>query len=307
MSQGFTSPPKTTSTNVASSALTDYDLWPFVCQGRMTLTSGTPVTTTDVSGAITDVYFTSYKGNRIALYNTTTNLWNHVEFTEKSLTLPANADANHDIWGYLSGGDLALDQTAWASATARNVAIVLQDGVYVKDGAAQYRYLGTVRTTANAGQTEDSETKRFVWNYYNRVSRKLRKLEGTDSWTYATQTWRPANNNSANSFNIVCGVAEDTITVNVSVMATPSGANFVYSFTGIGVNSTTAVSDMTVESGAIQYMFITNIVNYTETPRIGFSTYYWLEAAAQGTITFYGDAGDTTIYHQSGMVGAFLM
>src|SRR3990167_4584086 len=295
MAQGFTSP---TVKNIASSALTDYDRWPFVCQGRLTLTSGTPVPTSDVSGAITDVYFTPYKGNRIALYNTTTNLWNHVEFTEKTLTLPANANANHDIWGYLSGGDLALDQTAWVSATARNTALVLQDGVLVKDGAVGYRYLGTVRTTANAGQTEDSETKRFVWNYYNRVSRKLKKLEATDSWTYTTQTWRPANNNSANSFDIVCGVAEDTIHVNVSVMATAASANFVYSFTGIGVNSTTVVSDVTVETGAIQYMFYTNVVNYTEVPRVGHSTYTWLEAAAQGIITFYGDAGDTTIYHQ---------
>ena len=103
------------------------------------------------------------------------------------------------------------------------------------------------------------------------------------------------------------GVAEDTIHVNVSVMATAASANFVYSFTGIGVNSTTVVSDVTVETGAIQYMFYTNVVNYTEVPRVGHSTYTWLEAAAQGIITFYGDAGDTTIYHQSGMVGSFLM
>lgn len=41
-------------------------LFPSICQGRLTLTSGTPVTTSDVTAATT-IYFTPYKGNRIAL------------------------------------------------------------------------------------------------------------------------------------------------------------------------------------------------------------------------------------------------
>lgn len=36
--------------------------------GRLTLTTGTPITTSDVT-ASTSVYFTPYKGNRIALFN----------------------------------------------------------------------------------------------------------------------------------------------------------------------------------------------------------------------------------------------
>src|SRR5665213_2163919 len=39
-----------------------------ICDGRLTLTSGVPVTTADVASATT-VYFTPYKGNKIALFD----------------------------------------------------------------------------------------------------------------------------------------------------------------------------------------------------------------------------------------------
>jgi hypothetical protein len=48
-----------------------------------------------------------------------------------------------------------------------------QDGILVKPGDSTRRYLGTIRITSTAGQCEDSQVRRFVSNYYNRVPRSL--------------------------------------------------------------------------------------------------------------------------------------
>ena len=53
--------------NITSSASYFYVQSP---NGRLTLTSGTPVTTNDVTAATT-IYYTPYKGNAIQLYNGT--------------------------------------------------------------------------------------------------------------------------------------------------------------------------------------------------------------------------------------------
>src|SRR4051812_49331438 len=52
--------------------------------GRLTLTSGTPLTTSDVTAAGT-VYFTPYNGNVIGLYDGTD--WLAIPFTEQSISL----------------------------------------------------------------------------------------------------------------------------------------------------------------------------------------------------------------------------
>ncbi|MFZ1043903.1 MAG: hypothetical protein WAN58_21585, partial [Anaerolineales bacterium] len=56
-----------------------------VADGRLTLTSGTPVTTSDVIGA-TNIYYTPYKGTKIGLYDGSST-WNIVTFAETSLPL----------------------------------------------------------------------------------------------------------------------------------------------------------------------------------------------------------------------------
>ena len=138
-----------------------------LCQGRLTLESGVAVSTSNQT-AKTTLYFTPYNGNQIALYNG--SAWIMRSFTETSLSLSGyTADTNYDIWAYDNAGTLALASTAWTNATTRATALALQNGVYVKSGDATRRYLGTIRTTATAGQSEDSASKRFVWNYYNRI------------------------------------------------------------------------------------------------------------------------------------------
>src|SRR5688572_4720973 len=140
-----------------------------LCCGRMTLTTGLPVTTADVTGAST-VYFTPFRGNLIAVHDG--DHWQVLSFAELSLALGSDAaNTNYDLFAYYSSGAVALERVAWTNATTRATALTTLDGVPVKSSDTTRRYLGTYRTTATVGQTEDSVGKRFVWNYYHRVRR----------------------------------------------------------------------------------------------------------------------------------------
>lgn len=86
-----------------------------VCQGRLTLTSGVPVTTTDVTGAST-IYFTPYNGNLVRIYDGTR--WRMYSFTELSLALGTLVNAQaYDVFIFDDSGTLTLETAEWASAT----------------------------------------------------------------------------------------------------------------------------------------------------------------------------------------------
>lgn len=178
--------------------------------GRLTLTTAVPVTTADVTAAAT-VYFTPFKGNIIALYGGAG--WRPYEFAELTLSLAGyTADKNFDIFCYPDVSGPALESCEWTDDTTRATALAMQDGVLVKSGAPTRRYLGTIRTTGTIGQCEDSISKRFVWNYYNRCSRAMHVFESTSHY-YATATWRAWNNtaSAATQVYFVIGVVEDSM------------------------------------------------------------------------------------------------
>ena len=190
--------------------------------GRLTLESGVPVSTSDQT-AKTTLYYTPYKGNTVCLYNGTS--WESFVFSEVSLSLSGyTADTNYDIWLYDNAGTLTLESTAWTNATTRATALTLQDGIYVKSGTATRRYLGTIRITNTTGQCEDSEIKRFVWNFNNRVVRALWDRE-TTSHTYSG-TERLWNNSSTNNLlEWVSGLADYTAVLQVNVTLFTDSAN----------------------------------------------------------------------------------
>jgi hypothetical protein len=288
------------STSVAASQAVDNS----TCQGRISLTSGTPVTVADVTAA-TSVYWTPYKGNKVALYDG--SAWNIRTFAELSLSLGSDtASRPYDLFAYDNSSVVAIERLVWTSATARATALALQDGVYVKSGDATRRYLGTYYTTAT-GQTEDSLAKRLVWNYYHRVSRGLRVTEATDTWTYTTATFRQANGAVGNQVAVVVGVAESLITLGVKVRVFNSGTTAVNAVVSIGEDSTT-----TPATGALMDApNVGHVANFTmpssaalETyPAIGYHFYVWLEySTALGTTTWAGDGGVS--YIRSGMTGS---
>lgn len=266
---------------------------PSIVAGRLTLTTGTPVTTGDVSAATT-LYFTPYKGNQIALYDG--SLWQRYAFTERSITLAGlTASRPYDVFLYDNAGTLTLDLTAWTNTTTRATALATQDGVLVKTGALTRRYLGTIYINASGGQTDDTLAKRYVWNYYNRVTRALRRIETTGTWTYTTATIRQANGSTANQVDLVIGVAE--VPLQLSLLALSSNSNADISrAAGIGEDSTTTMmtTQTGVGAGAIGGTIAANSERvHTSTlnafPAIGRHFYSWNEiSTATGTTTWGG-------------------
>lgn len=283
----------------------DAGIWhnlPFICQGRLTLTTATPVTTSDVTAATT-LYFTPWDGDKISLYDGTR--WKVYTFTERSIAVPASTDTNYDVFLYDNAGTLTLELTAWTNDSTRATALTTQDSIYVKTGATTRRYLGTIRTTDSSGECEDSTSRRFVWNYYNRVERLLLAVEATNSWTYTTDTWREANGGAvglgATNVQILIGVDDQPIHVEVVCGAYWSEAGAPASAVGVGLDSSST------NSALIFGYFAPNVggntqAKYVGHPGIGEQIIYWLErtSAGSGTITWLGDSGVTLL--QSGMV-----
>jgi hypothetical protein len=183
-------------------------------EARLTLLAATPVTK-DNQLARTLVYLTPYKSNRIALFDGAN--WKIFTLSEISIAVPATTDTNYDVFVFDSAGTPTLELTAWSGDTTRATALVLQDGIFVKTGALTRRYVGSFRTTGVSGQTEDSAAKRFLWNYYNRVRRTMRKNEGTSQWTYTLNTWRQANANAGNQLDFIIGVDEVAVEARVAI------------------------------------------------------------------------------------------
>lgn len=211
-----------------------------VCELRLTLTSNTPVTSSDVTAAST-LYLTPYLGNRISLY--TGNRWKLYSTAEVSLALSSlTSDKNYDVWATDSGGAVALSlSSAWTNDTTRAQSLSRVDGVLVRSDNTALRYLGTIRTTGTT-TTEDSAVKRFVWNNYNRVCKMMNKFENTfaSGYTYSTASYRVVNNDSANLLQIVQGQIAEAYHIKGRLASTSSGVTERYH--GIGLDSTTANS-----------------------------------------------------------------
>lgn len=268
------------------------------CNGRLTLTTATPVTTSDVTAATT-LRWALYGGNQIALYTGTE--WVARTTTELSIAVPATTDTGYDVFIYDNAGTPTMELTAWTSLTARATALTTQDGVLVKTGATTRRYVGSFRTTSVSGQTEDSAEKRYVWNYYHRIPRVLKRVESTNSWTYTTATYRQANNSTSNQVGVFIGVAE--VPVDISGEHFVSNGQTVVEWAAVGYDSVTvpiAVAQGTIPGAGIPIKLQARIAHY---PAIGYHYYALLERSqATDTSTWYGDNSDATLM-QAGLFG----
>lgn len=271
---------------------------------RLTLTSGTPVTTSDVTAAGT-IYACPYKGKQIALYDGT--IWNIRTSAEFSLALSGLTSGKpYDVFCYDNAGTPTLEFLVWTNDTTRATALAYQDGVLVKSGATTRRYLGTFYTTSTT-TTEDSAAKRYLWNYYHRADRTLvAALETTNTWTYTTNTWRQANANAANQLDFVVGVAEDAVFAHVSTSAR-NGAAQQEAYVGIGVDSTTTNSATLMPNQNIFYTathLLALTAEYVGIPGTGRHYLAWLEidVTATGTTTWLGDNGGITLSRIHGMM-----
>jgi len=277
-----------------------YYVEPQICEGRLTLSTGVSVSTTDITSSAT-LFFTPHRGNRVALYVPNYG-WRLYTFAELSLDISAvAADTNLDIWLYDNAGVLTLAYTAWSNDTLRATAIVRQDGIYCKSGALNYRYLGTIRTSGT-GVTCDTKLKRFVWNYYNRVNRSFYITEATESWTYNARTWRPWNNSVNNRLAFVIGVNEELI--RLQFHAANTCTTDITRAVGIGLDSVSLPSTDCVWNSQSISGNQSSQAHYTGYPGIGFHYLQLLELGYSTVITYYGTLTTSgTEMHHSGAVG----
>lgn len=264
---------------------------------RLSLTSGTPVTTSDVTGATT-IYCTPFKGKSIGLY--TGSAWVIRQSAEFSLALGTLTSGKpYDVFCYDNAGTPTLEFLAWTNDTTRATALAYQDGVLVKSGAATRRYLGTFYTTATT-TTEDSAAKRLLWNYYNRVLRPMARMEATVSWTYSTATLRQANGSSLNQLEFITGVQEDQVKASCYGEVISSTATYRVVSVEIGVDSTTVASAQICQSSHVNNTAVFQQSASYQGSFLGHHYLAWLEKGnGNDTQTWYGNSSP----YKTGIIG----
>lgn len=199
--------------------------------GRLTLTTGVPVTTSDVTAATT-IYYTPYVHNVISIWDG--NNWKNIDFTETSLALGTITSGKpYDVFAYLSGESLVLEKLEWTDGTTRATGVSYQDGRLCKTGDKTRLLLGTFYTTSTT-TTEDSVEKRFLSNIYNVVTKNMTKLE-TTSHTYTTGTVREWNNATAARIQFVISLASESVTGSTFARMSSNSTGYV----SVAINSTT--------------------------------------------------------------------
>jgi hypothetical protein len=273
-----------------------------LCQGRLSLTSGTAVTTADVTAATT-LYFALYQGNQVGLY--TGSAWQAFALSELSIAIPATTSQMYDVFVDYNGGSPALALTAWTNDTTRATALTTQDGILVLSGSTGKRYVGSCRTTAVSGQTEDSKANRLVWNLNHQQPRDMLVAEATNSWQYTIATYRQANNAATNQLAFVVGV--EGVALQAEVRALALGTTAMRATVAIGIDSTTTPA--TGNLGMTSWVSGTQITQVTASlrtyPAVGYHKAVWLEQGdgSGNTVEWYGDNNAPTLY-QSGISGS---
>lgn len=247
--------------------------------GRLTLTSGTPVTTGDVTSAT--LYYTPYKGNTIWLY--VNGKWTLYTYNELSIASPGILNQVYDVFASVeTGTNVTLVLVVWATETARTTNLALQDGVYVESGNTKRRYLGTVFVDSSL-QFKDSVNFRYVWNYYNRIMRTAQYITTDTRWTYTLPVWRQANGSTAYQANLVVGLIEDVLYATVFQNAAMS-LSLEALAVGIGINSTTINSAQQFGNNCSANSVFTPVTcAYSGTGYgIGYNQIAWLEFSDTG-------------------------
>lgn len=185
---------------------------PSVCDARLTLTQGVPVTTSDVIGAST-IYLTRYQGAHVALWDGVSWVLHEVPSGDVSLALSGLTDGKvYDVFCHDAAGTLTLSlSAAWADNTTRTDALAYQDGVRVLASDHGKRLVGTfvatgADTTEDSGGTGDySKQKRYLVNERHKVPRRAVVESPWSSYTYSSQVWRSAGNTSSIYISALCG------------------------------------------------------------------------------------------------------
>lgn len=223
-----------------------------------TTTSGTPVISdlTDTSQLLVGMKVSGTGVGAAAVINaidSATQVTLSVNSTangSNTITFKAPASSVFDVFGFNNSGALKLELFKWTNTTTRAVALAWQDGVLVKSGATTRRYLGTIATTTTDGETEFSfggsasggtAANLLVWNYYKRREVEALVRDTASTWSYATGSYRSANNSTGNRVNFIVGVSEDRVSAIYSA-GVQRATNSTSPGIGIGLDSASVAS-----------------------------------------------------------------
>lgn len=274
-----TQPAGNSSTAVATTAFVQAAAPHGLVEGRLTLVSATPVTTTDQT-AKTTLYYAPYTGTRIALYDGTD--WGVYNTAEISIAVPSTTATVYDVFIYSNSGTPTLELTAWTSTTSRATNLAYQNGVLIKSGDATRRYLGSFETTSVSGQTEDSKTNRLVYNYYNRV---LRQGQNTFSTNRTTTSTSPGEINSEIRINYLVGVIEDVVYAGYIGSVGQTGNSYVYTSMNVNGNGVAGSETVTlINSAGVSQIGCSTATYY---PTLGISYISLSGAVNANTATWY--------------------
>ena len=276
-----------------------------VCEGRLTLESGVPVSTSDQS-AKTSAYFTPYGGNRIGLYDG--SAWKIRTFAELTISLAGlTASMPYDVFAYDNAGTVTIETLIWTNTTTRATALTTQNGVLVKTGATTRRYIGTIYINATGGQTDDTQAKRYVYSHDKSETRPLGKREATASWNYTTATIRQARADATNQVEVMVGWPSRAIDLHLVASAGNATAD-VEVMAAIGLDSTSAVSSACLFSngrtvGGNDGFNLALHAVYREAIAVGWHRLVWLEySGATGTTVWKGVSAGA---YQTGLAGTW--
>lgn len=145
-------------------------------------------------------------GDVIAVRNHTTNTNANGVWT---VTMSGNNATLVDCVGNGTGGATGT----WRKLNVgRATNLTRQDGVLVKSGDATRRYLGTFKVSETAGQVKDTTAERNLYNYENRLPKRLRMVlqhGGAITETVINVWHRPYGGNgdqyTRGKVGVVCG------------------------------------------------------------------------------------------------------
>lgn len=288
-------------------------------QGRLTLTSGTPVMATSVAAA-TALYYTPAIGNQVPIYDGTNFI--PTAFAEISATLsdtthnPAAIGASkvNDWFVWNDSGTMRLSHGPdWTNDTTRSAGTALQwvngiplNSVDITNGPAAGRgtYVGTTRSNASSqldyifGAQGNGGVAGFfgVWNAFNRVPVKTCVRDNTSGgWSYSGSTVRSANNSNNNRVSFVTGLAIDGISASCQNNVTLPTTSGSYGRVGIAMDST-SVYDVSgvMFNPTTTSMLATALCSIDYDPQLGFHFLQSLESANGANAVTFGGSGGTS-------------
>lgn len=297
-------------------------------QGRITLTSGTPVLTSTVSAATT-VYYTPYVGNLVPIYDGTNII--PTAIAELSIVLGSNwtTNSNWDVFIASDSGTIrACTGPAWTSDTGRGTGAGTTElerisGLLLNKvtltcrynntttfsvAADRGTYIGSLRS-GSAGQTNyifgaaasGGTAGLFgVWNMYNRVEVTTTTSDTAASWTYTSAAARPSDNSTSNRFSFIMGIAEDGASVLFTQrISTTVGAGSSANV-GFGLDSTTTFSAASLGAGGGVAAAFNGALTAQAAlaPQLGFHFVQALEQSDGSTTTTY--VGGAIVYQLTG-------